>query len=274
MRRVEINFTQAASPEQAHELIAGKLDFSGYYGANLDALYDCLTDLREELHIALIPPGKDDALAGWFERARRVFRDAEQENRHLEVEIMEGRKIAVLFPGIGYSCDRSLLYFSGKLAAADGYEILTVPYKDFPSGVKGNREKMVRSFEMAMEQTEEILTSVDWTDFCEIVFIAKSIGTIVSSAYAKQHGLSVRQVLFTPLSDTFRFTDAGCDAVAFHGTADPWAKTDEIRTACEENGIPLHLTDDANHSLETGDVMTDLDTLTGVMRAVKRFLRK
>lgn len=31
------------------------------------------------------------------------------------------KKIAVLFPGIGYTCDKPLLYYTGKLAVARGY---------------------------------------------------------------------------------------------------------------------------------------------------------
>lgn len=33
------------------------------------------------------------------------------------------KKIAVLFPGIGYTCDKPLLYYSAKLAAEKGYEV-------------------------------------------------------------------------------------------------------------------------------------------------------
>ena len=74
-------------------------------------------------------------------------------------------KIAVLFPGIGYTCDKPLLYYSGKLAARNGYEIVPVPYGNFPSGVKGNREKMEQAFYSALEQAEEILQNIDWKSF-------------------------------------------------------------------------------------------------------------
>ena len=71
-------------------------------------------------------------------------------------------KIAVLFPGIGYTCDRSLLYYAGKLAASLGYEVVRVPYGGFPDGVKGNAEKMHQAFLLALEQAERILSSIDW----------------------------------------------------------------------------------------------------------------
>ena len=47
------------------------------------------------------------------------------------------KKIAVLFPGIGYHTDKPLLYYSKKLARKRGYEIVEVKYGPLPSGVKG-----------------------------------------------------------------------------------------------------------------------------------------
>lgn len=42
------------------------------------------------------------------------------------------KKLAVLFPGIGYHCDKPLLYYSKKCLSAYGYEIIEVNYKHFP----------------------------------------------------------------------------------------------------------------------------------------------
>ena len=50
-------------------------------------------------------------------------------------------KIACLFPGIGYTCDKPLLYYSWKLLKGLGWEILPVSYSGFPDKVKGNRKK-------------------------------------------------------------------------------------------------------------------------------------
>ena len=179
-------------------------------------------------------------------------------------------KRAALFPGIGYTCVKPLLYYAGKLAATRGYEVIPVQYGGFPERVKGDAEKMRASFDIAFTQTEMILERVDWDACDDIVFIGKSIGTVAACRYAREHHIRARQVLFTPLAETFDYV--GTDAVAFHGTADPWAETAAIRRACERLGIPLYLTSEANHSLETGDVRTDLETLASVMDVVGRFM--
>lgn len=179
------------------------------------------------------------------------------------------KKIACLFPGIGYTCDKPLLYYSWKLLSGLGWEIIPVRYGGFPSGVKGNAEKMQQCAHTALEQAEELLQEIDWSGYTEILFIGKSVGTVVCAAYAKRHGLRCRQVLFTPVEATFQF--AGRDAIVFHGTSDPWADTKAIEKYCRKLDIPLFETENANHSLETGDVDADIREMRKVMKTVRRY---
>ena len=182
----------------------------------------------------------------------------------------ERRKLAVILPGIGYTCDRPLLYYSGKLARGLGWEVLSVPYGGFPAKVRGDRERMKQSAEIAAAQTEDLLRDAGWSRFDQIVFISKSIGTVAAAAYSDAHGICCRHILFTPLEETFARRIP--KAIAFHGTADPWADTARIRSLCESAGIPLYITEDANHSLETGDVDRDIRNLADVMRQVRLYL--
>ena len=102
------------------------------------------------------------------------------------------KKIACLFPGIGYTCDKPLLYYSGKLLKSLGWEIVPVQYSGFPSGVKGNAEKMRQCAQTALEQAEGILRETDWNEYGEILFVGKSVGTVVCAAYAERHCLKCR----------------------------------------------------------------------------------
>ena len=178
-------------------------------------------------------------------------------------------KLAVLFPGIGYTCDRSLLYYAGKAAASLDYEVIRVPYGGFPQGVKGNAEKMHQAFIMALEQAERLLSPVDWSAYDDIIFIGKSVGTVVAGAYAEKYRIPARLVLLTPVMETFDFIRR--PAIAFHGTADPWAKTEGVIRKCEGT-IPLYLTEGANHSLETGNVEKDIGTLLETIRTIKEYM--
>ena len=179
------------------------------------------------------------------------------------------KKIACLFPGIGYTCDKPLLYYSWKLLKGMGWEIVPVPYSGFPDHVKGNPEKMRQCAQMALEQAESILQGINWSEYGEILLIGKSVGTVVCAAYAKQHALCCRQILFTPVEDVFRFV--GRDAIVFHGTADPWADTGVIRENCKKAFLPLYETEGANHSLETGKVDQDIKEMRKVMKIVREY---
>ena len=183
----------------------------------------------------------------------------------------DGKKLAVLFPGIGYHCDKPLLYYSAKLARAAGYQVLPVPYAGFPEKVRGDGERMRASLEIAWSQAEDMLSPVSWAEYRDILFIGKSIGTVVASRAAREGGLKVRNVLLTPLVETFQYVQG--NAIAFHGTADPWAETAAIVAACRERGVPLSLTEGANHSLETGDVPRDLRTLEETVARIDAFIR-
>ena len=180
------------------------------------------------------------------------------------------KKIACLFPGIGYTCDKPLLYYSWKLLKGLDWEVVPVPYTGFPSGVKGNAEKMQQAAHMALEQAEEMLKNIEWSDAADILLIGKSVGTVVCAAYAQRHHLQCRQVLFTPVEATFRF--AGRQSIAFHGTADPWANTKAIREGCHRMGILLYETENANHSLETGDVDLDIKNMRKTMKIVRAYV--
>ena len=180
------------------------------------------------------------------------------------------KKIACLFPGIGYTCDKPLLYYSWKLLKGLGWEVVPVPYTGFPADVKGHPEKMRQAAQTALEQAEEILRDIEWSDYAEILLIGKSIGTAVCAAYAQRHHLRCRQILFTPVEETFRFADSR--SIAFHGTADPWADTKAIEECCRRTGIPLYETEAANHSLETGIVDDDIEIMRKTMQTVKAYI--
>lgn len=180
-------------------------------------------------------------------------------------------KLAVVFPGIGYTADKPLLYYTIRLAKHCGYQIQTVSYHSLPEKIKGDPRKIKQAFDIAFKQTEEYLQNVDWTSYGEILFISKSVGTVISSAYTAKHNLAVKNILFTPLAETFNFPQVG--SIAFHGTADPWAETDSIRSLAAEKEVSLFLTENANHSLETGVVKTDLSILKTTMERVERFIK-
>ena len=202
----------------------------------------------------------------------RMFGDNELLTGSLRKGVHMAR-YAVIFPGVGYHTDKPLLYYGKMFARKNGYEIIEVPYGNFKKGIKGDVKKMREAFESAFAQTEEILRDVRWDEAEDILFISKSIGTIVAAVYERKKNLSVRHVYFTPLKETFQEARGG-NGIAFHGTADPWASDADIAEGCREKDIEYFEIPDANHSLETGDAINDLKNLTRVMMDMRDWLAK
>lgn len=136
------------------------------------------------------------------------------------------KKIAVLFPGVGYHTDKPLLYYSKKLAKYSGFEILEVAYPPLPSGIKGSPDKMEEAFLLARAQIEDQLSSIPFAWYDSVVFLSKSIGTALAASYAGDHALPAQHVYYTPVAASFPFIEAAItpgdalDQIAFHGTAD------------------------------------------------------
>lgn len=189
-------------------------------------------------------------------------------------------KIAILVPGIGYTCDRPLLYYAGKLAQKAGYRVIPVRFEHLggKKNLVGNEKKMKKVFCKAWEQAEEQLGWDELRKAEEILFISKSVGTAVAAAWEFSHAkklakasIEVRHIYFTPVAGTFNYMRPE-SGIAFHGTADPWVDDALVVRSCREKKVPLFIRDNANHSLETGDVITDIETMHKVMQIVQKYL--
>lgn len=183
-----------------------------------------------------------------------------------------GKKIAVLFPGIGYHTDKPLLYYSRELARERGYEIKEIKYGALPSGIKGNHAKMLEAFQKALQDAKEQLTEVLFEQYEDVLFLSKSIGTAVAAAYARERRVQARQVYYTPVEESFEAIER--EGIVFHGTSDPWARTEVIKEACQKRGLPLYLTEKANHSMETGETLADIRTIQNIMEKTASYMDK
>lgn len=189
-----------------------------------------------------------------------------------KTEIIKLRKLLITFPGIGYTCDKPLLYYSKKLAIEKGYEVMDVPYCNFGVGVFGDQKKIKQAIVSAYNQTEELLADVDFKSYSNIVFSSKSIGTCVAAEYADKHKIATRNIFYTPIEASFDYISKA--GIMFHGTNDPWCANDYFERRAAGIGAPYYLLEDANHSLETGNVDLDLDNIRKIMRLVNEYALK
>ncbi|MBP3199502.1 MAG: hypothetical protein J6N21_21230, partial [Butyrivibrio sp.] len=186
---------------------------------------------------------------------------------------MDKKKVAVIFPGMGYHSDKPLLYFSKRIARENGYEIIELNY-EFPHKAReimNDKVRMKEAFEIAVSQIKELLGEISFADYSDVVFIGKSIGTALAAYFDNELQVGARHLVFTPVPQTFEKLRRKAGMV-FHGLDDPWCPTDVAMSKCKELELELYKVDKANHSLETKSAIEDIRNLKGIMQKVKQFI--
>ena len=87
MNKVIVKAADISSGDEFHKFIANALKLPDYYGGNLDALHDCLTDITEKTAIEIddLPLFKAN-LGKYADRILRVIKDSARENECIVFE--------------------------------------------------------------------------------------------------------------------------------------------------------------------------------------------
>lgn len=85
MRIVTLDCRKMTDKEETYAYIAKKLRFPDHFGKNLDALYDCLTDIRKKTFIILRHTDSLSSSGDFGDALLEVFRDAEKNVKKLSV---------------------------------------------------------------------------------------------------------------------------------------------------------------------------------------------
>ena len=165
--------------------------------------------------------------------------------------------LMVLFPGNRYTAAHPLLYYAHLKYERKGYQVIRINYGSF------NTIDEAKS--SALAQIKEI----DFTIYDDIVFISKSMGTVIAGEIAETLSTSVRHVYLTPLEDTLRFIKYGENiSIVIAGTKDPYMDAHILKEHCEQEKIKPELIEDADHSLEVSD---DADINIDILKRIVDF---
>ena len=88
MKEIVLEGRLLARKENAHEYLKEVMHFPEYYGKNLDALHECLTDLADTDIVIMVPEEMDE----YLKRVLRVFKAAEKENQNLKIRMIQERE--------------------------------------------------------------------------------------------------------------------------------------------------------------------------------------
>ena len=85
MKKIILNFPGIRTREKIHDYLKEKLDLPEHYGRNLDALYDCLTDISRPTAVGIFLPVNDTDeldinILVYLEKVKKAFLLAERDN--------------------------------------------------------------------------------------------------------------------------------------------------------------------------------------------------
>lgn len=174
------------------------------------------------------------------------------------------KKLAVMFPGMNYNSDKPLLYYTKKILSKENYDIVSIAYGELPKEKKP-------AFGIAIKKAKEALKDINWINYDTILFVSKSIGTILAGVIASNLTKDIKHIYLTPVNETLEFISG--DVVVFSGKEDPMINTKDLVKECKNKEIELYLYDNCNHSIETGDVNRDIKILSDIIEKCEEYIK-
>lgn len=180
---------------------------------------------------------------------------------------MTKRKLLVEFPGSNYSCDKPLLYYAGKVFEKRGYDVVRLNYNlnlskddDIPENIENAKSYVAKQLE-----------GIEFSKYDDIVFISKSIGTVLAGYFEMQLKIVARHIYLTPVREALKYMHRG-KCIVVSGKEDKFLDSRRLRIYCVEQDIALKQFEEVGHSLEnTEDMNRTFAILMVIIRMYKEF---
>ena len=174
--------------------------------------------------------------------------------------------LLLLLPGIRYSVDCPLLYYTRVAYSYADYDIL--PVGDY--GVKDTDDLGIFA-DKAAKSLVNRLKDVSFDEYEHVVFAEKSVGTVIGMMLEDALKLdNVTHIIYTPLDTTFGYLTQGRRIAGIAaGTSDKHVEIKAVRAACKKLEITLVEIKNGGHRLEGGkDVTKDISAVAQVIAAI------
>ena len=154
MKKVNINLQW--EKEKIHTVMAEELDFPSYYGKNLDALYDALTDICEETVITV--NGQSD----YGTKLLAAINDAAAANKNIKVEISGENKMTI------EQAKEKLYALQAKLAAFN-HATAVLYYDGATTAPKGTGANRAQTMAVLSGEIYKLSTGKDTVELLEFL---------------------------------------------------------------------------------------------------------
>ncbi|NLI54128.1 MAG: hypothetical protein GX417_07350 [Clostridiales bacterium] len=156
--------------------------------------------------------------------------------------------IAICFPGTGFTCKEALFERLAMRYAGRGYDVIKLDFSHIPFR---EIESMNEAVSVAQRAVKRQLLNARFGDYEDVVFISKSLGTILAAHAERDYDIRPQHLFLTPLHRTLSMIRPDTRVISMVlGTQDRFLTGKALANFCDERSIRYCLVDGVNHSLK------------------------
>lgn len=173
-----------------------------------------------------------------------------------------GKKLVISFPG-GRGYEIPLLYFGAKYFEDLGYEKLFINHPEF-------REC---DFDTLLQNASKIIDGIDFGQYDDVVFVAKSIGTLVACKIKEMYQIPATLILFTPLEGTLPYIKRENNVLLVAtGETDRHLNSTRLYEWCVKENVNCYVEPGVGHRMEVmNDLGRNLEVISNVIGRINEF---
>jgi hypothetical protein len=189
------------------------------------------------------------------------------------------KTLAVILPGLNYTCDMPLLYYPAKLLLGRGADVLQV-HSDYTTSIFQTADRQKQAIWVAADAQAALRTARTQDDYGQVVLIGKSIGTLaLASLVGLEMDLPTAVVWLTPLLKQPRLVESAAASrlpgLYVASQADPTFDASALEHIGRQASAEILLIEGANHSLEVPrDAFQSLEILRQIIQGLQSFLEQ
>lgn len=180
-------------------------------------------------------------------------------------------RLVVAFPGMAYSMDAPIMWYTSLAATENGFDVLGLEYS---FQVRGNPGFNSDIETVVKEVSTGLKAFFSEHKYRKIVFAAKSIGTVIGPKVSEKLGIVPDGFIFlTPLQRMLDYMNGTRKMLAVIGDRDPAFPVSVVEKLRDQQSVML--VPDADHSLEVpGEPVVSASIMKELVERTISFLKE
>lgn len=175
--------------------------------------------------------------------------------------------LVVMFGGLGYTLDAPLFHYIRKEALNRGFDVLRAEYG---FRISQNSHHPNEDWKIIADALKTIQQCAN--NYKKLIFVSKSIGTVIAGGTAKQLGYDkITHVFLTPIERTVPHL-LESKGIVFIGTKDKLFPNEQIKQIQPNPNLEIHFIQDADHGLERDEWKETIQILDQVVEWSLRYI--